>query len=165
LVDTQYFKVLFDYNAWANERILARAEHVPEADYFAEVPGLSFGSLHRTLHHITTGEANWLKRWQISDGGLLPDEEPADFEAVRARTVAVDAALQAFVAGLVEADLHSPITYLGPNGVEYTDPLSLQLAHVVNHGTQYRAEAAVRLTQLGWTPQNIDLTVLLRGLG
>jgi uncharacterized damage-inducible protein DinB len=165
-VSAEYFETLFKYNAWANERVLERAAHVAAEDYFADAAGLSFGSLHGTLAHIASGEATWLRRWD-RDLALdsLPDgEPPTDFETVRVQLCSIDAALRTFVGGLADEDLDGPITYLGPSGIEYTDPLSLQLFHVVNHGTQFRAEAAVRLSQLGLSPENIDLTVVLRRL-
>jgi uncharacterized damage-inducible protein DinB len=36
------------------------------------------------------------------------------------------------------------------------------LAHVVNHGTQSRSEAAVLLTEYGQSPGDLDLILFLR---
>ncbi|MEZ4501511.1 MAG: DinB family protein [Dehalococcoidia bacterium] len=158
---------LYEYNAWANRRILERAAEASEDAYLAEFPGLSFGSLHGTLVHLFDGQLIWLRRWQAAglDGlGPWTIEALPDFEAVAAAAPRLEAALEAHVAALTDADIEGTLTYEAPNGQTYTDPRSLQLVHLVNHGTQFRAEAAVRLTALGLSPGNIDFTVLLRGL-
>ena len=66
----ELFRTLFDYNHWANEKVLGEASQVETAQYYAGVPGLSFGSLHATLVHILVAELVWLPRWQSS----LPPE-------------------------------------------------------------------------------------------
>ena len=44
----EYFKTLYDYNYWANAKILEAAEQVSEAQFTEETPE-SHGSLRATL--------------------------------------------------------------------------------------------------------------------
>ena len=52
--------------------------------------------------------------------------------------------------------------YTNTTGRAFADPLFEMMAHVVNHGTQFRGEAAVGLTALGHSPGNLDLMAFLR---
>ena len=63
-MDTGGFRLLYEYNSWANDAVVEKAAEAPEADYYAASEGLSFGSLHATLVHIFQGELVWFARWQ-----------------------------------------------------------------------------------------------------
>jgi uncharacterized damage-inducible protein DinB len=171
-MDAAYFRVLFDYNGWANERVLARAGELTEAEYSAVRPGLSFGSLHATLAHAFAAEGVWLGRWRGAPltgplanaremGPILETEVPT-LSALRERWQAVEAGLQEFVARLSDAEAQAPLRYVMTDGSAYEHPLAEQLAHLVNHGTQFRSEAAVALTQAGHSPGDLDLIGYLR---
>lgn len=168
-MDRSHFKRLYEYNAWANARILERAAEAATDAYIAEVPGLSFGSLHGTLVHLFDAQAIWLQRWRAPGlaraAASWTTEALPTLEAVAEAVPALEAILEAYVDSLTDAQLDEPVTYQAPNGQTYTDPRCLQLVHLVNHGTQFRSEAAVRLTALGLSPGNIDFSVVLRGLG
>ena len=57
--------------------------------------------------------------------------------------------------------LHS-IDYKTTKGVPHSNVLWQLLAHVVNHGTQFRAEVAVALTVEGHSPGDLDLLLFMR---
>ena len=174
-MDATFFRGLMAYNEWANQRVVERAAAAGEAEYFAPAPGLSFGSLHATLVHVFAAEAVWLGRWRgqplrglLADArrtDLIAEQEVTSFAALQERWRTVKAGLQGFVATLKDEDVRRPVRYEMTDGREFSQPLAEQVAHLVNHGTQFRAEAAVRLTQLGLSPGDIDLMVYLRAQG
>ena len=170
--DADYFRLLLNYNQWANGQIMDRAREASESDYMADVDGLSFGSLHATLIHIMTSEIIWLARW----AGETPPEWVAmvrQSEAIAKSEIPSLAALwdlwrensdrvQSFARTLTGEAIATPLAYRDLSGNESNQPLREQITHVVNHGTQYRAEASVRLTQLGLSPGDMDFVVFAR---
>lgn len=166
-----YFRMLFAYNAWANNRVRGLAATVSERDYFADAPGLSFGSLHATLVHLVIAELVWVARW---DGVAPPErlhdarqsnriaaEEVRTFEELVALWTDVTSRVERFVAQ-GDLDVNATISYTNLAGEPNSQPLGELIAHFINHGTQFRSEAAVRLTQLGASPGDLDLIVFLR---
>jgi uncharacterized damage-inducible protein DinB len=167
-----HYRLLFAYNTWANQRVLEQAARAGEVDYFQPAPGLSFGSLHATLVHILIGELVWLARWQ----GGKPPEAPKDArQASRIAATEIpsfadlrgiwDAELQkqrSFFEGLQDDAIDRPVSYVTQLGEPNVQALSQLMTHVFNHGTQFRTEAAVRLTQLGLSPGDLDLIVYIR---
>lgn len=156
-------RTLYDYNRWANQRSLAAAAALaPEP--FARELGSSFGSVRGTLTHILGAEWTWLERWQ----GRSPAKGPA--EILAAQTVAeleshwarVEAARDAYLAGLTDHDLAQGLSYRSLAGEPFTNPLGILLQHVVNHGTYHRGQITTLLRQLGAKPQATDLVAYAR---
>ncbi len=156
--------LLFAYNTWANHRILAAADGLSAAEYEAVVPGLSHGSIRATLVHALAAEIVWRRRCVegVSPTTLLRAADVPTFAALRERWTAEDAALREGVARLTDEALAAPLAYRTTRGMPMEDVLWQILAHVVNHGTQHRAEAAVALTAFGCSPGDVDLIVYLR---
>lgn len=157
-------QLLFAYNTWANIRILAAAEGLSAAQYTAEVPGLSHGSIRATLVHALGAEIIWRRRCVegVSPMALLRAADVPTFAALRQRWLIEDILLREGVARLTDEALAAPLAYQTTRGAPMTDVLWQILAHVVNHGTQHRAEAAVALTAFGRSPGDVDLIVYLR---
>jgi uncharacterized damage-inducible protein DinB len=155
--------MLFDYSAWANRRILDAAEGLSQEQFTAPA-GLNYGSVRGTLVHILGAEMVWRMRCQegVSPASLPGEDAFPTLAVLRARWEEAEQAWRAFLAGLTDGDLQRIVRYRTTKGVPGENPLWQLLLHVINHGTQHRAEAAITLTQHGCSPGDVDLIVFLR---
>lgn len=154
---THVIRELYDYNAWANARILDTAAALTPAQLLAP-GGTSFESVRDTLVHTMGAQWLYLERWNGRSPRALP--EPAtfgDLAAIRARWAEIERDTQAFVAGLDDTRLAADLAYVNMQDETWTYPLWQQMIHQVNHATQHRSEAAVLLTQRGHSPGWLDL--------
>lgn len=157
-MDLEYFRQLFDYSYWARDRILAQAAKLSSDDY-VRPNGLTYGSLRGIMLHSAWAEAVWLARWrgrprvpQFSEG------EFSTLEMLVQRWRREETMMRAFLTELSDQSLMGNVSYQSSrSGKRYTDPLWQLLAHVVNHATQHRSEAAEALTMLGHSPGDLDL--------
>ncbi len=169
--NADHFRLLLDYSRWANGVILERARQASESDYLAAVEGLSFGSLHATLVHILTSELIWLARWtgdeppqwvvNLRESRISDDDVPSLAELEQVWNPAQERIRELSVA-MTDETLSAPIAYVDLSGNSGDQPLREIITHMVNHGTQYRSEAAVRLTQLGLSPGDLDFVTYVR---
>jgi uncharacterized damage-inducible protein DinB len=153
-------KLLYQYNDWANERILDMAEQVSPEHLSAE-NDFGWGSLRGALVHLMDAEYHW--RVLFESGKHVEDELPENFPdvaAIRVRWVAERQAFWTYFSSLSDDDLLGILTYEAHDGLRQR-VLWHCLAHVVNHGTQHRAECAALLTGFGHSPGNLDFTVFL----
>jgi uncharacterized damage-inducible protein DinB len=155
---------LYDYNYWANERVLAAAANV-SAEQFVAPAGVSHDSLRGALVHVLAAEVVWRKRCQV---GISPSTLPAENEypsldALIQRWREEETAMRAYLASLSDEALYQTVRYTTTKGVPYQNILWNLLVHVVNHGTQFRAEAAVVLTRYGYSPGDLDMLIFFRG--
>ena len=153
--------LLYEYNRWANARILGAAAKISEAQFLApsEFP---HGGLRGTLVHTLFGEWIWRMRWQGSP--LSVRWKPEDFPTIADLTACwreEEMLLMEFVDGLTEERLQAEFDYISTEGNPHRRVLWEAMAHLVNHGTQHRSEAAAMLTNMGHSPGDIDLIVFL----
>jgi uncharacterized damage-inducible protein DinB len=165
-VNREDITLLFDYNYWANSRILDAAGGLTDEQYVTVVPGLSHGSIRATLVHALAAEQIWRRRCLegISPTTLLKEADCSTLEWLRALWTEEEAAMRAGLARLTDEALAARLAYRTTGGRAMEDTLWQLLAHLVNHGTQHRAEAAVALTAFGQSPGDVDLIVYLRSV-
>jgi uncharacterized damage-inducible protein DinB len=152
---------LYEYNYWANERILAAAARVSQ-EQFSVPSAFPFGSLRGTLLHTLDTEFGWRMRCQYNQS--TPDMSEAEFptlDVMKRRWDEEQTTMRAYLAGLQDNDLTSLLRYTIDNGEKRERVLWHCLLHVVNHGTQHRSEAAALLTEYGSSPGDLDFTMFL----
>jgi uncharacterized damage-inducible protein DinB len=153
--------LLFDYNFWANRRLLATAQNLP-ADHFLAPAEFPYGGLRGTLTHILEAEFAWRVRFERGAAvEELPEAEFPTLESVATRWREEENLMRAYLATLREEDLDKPVAYPIDEGKTRERILWHCLVHVVNHGTQHRSEAATLLTRFGHSPGDLDFTVFL----
>jgi len=150
-VRTTDIAYLFAFDRWATRRVLSVIDGLP-----AEVWGATGVVGDRGLGSILVHQLGAHMRWRLGLGGddealgrARPEREPLLSPDALARRWALEwDAMDAWLDTLTDDWLDE----LG-DGV----PMWQMLAHVVNHGTQHRSEAAVILTEAGRSPGDLDM--------
>ena len=147
-MQTSDIHYLFGYDRWATQKVLVAAAGLSSAEWPAGQP---IGT--RTLGEILVHALGAHQRWRngLAQTTLLPRPErespPSGVELIAAWE-AEWRAMDAWLASIDDAWLART-----DEGVTFWQ----MLAHVVNHGTQHRAEAAALLTGLDRSPGDLDM--------
>jgi uncharacterized damage-inducible protein DinB len=155
--------LLYDYNYWANRQILAASKQVSQAQFLVAATQ-NIGSLCGTLVHMLGSEYAWRMLYQQQTLAYFGSLKEADFptcETVEQRWNEEERAMRDYLAHLTDEDLTDYVRYTTPEGAKRERLLWHCLLHVVNHGTQHRSEAAVILTEYGFSPGELDFTAFL----
>lgn len=149
---------LFEYNAWANTRVLGAVEPLSSEEFLRDL-GNSFPSVRDTLAHILSAEWIWLRRWNgESPSAALSVAEFPSVANLKDRFAAVERERHTFLESLSEERLATPFTYRDLAGNPHSLLLVHSLQHVVNHGTYHRGQITTMLRQLGKKPVGTDMS-------
>ncbi len=153
----EIFRLLYDYNAWANHRVLDPCGALTDEQFTRDLHS-SFPSLRDTLVHILGVEWLWLERWQGRSPTALPSAEQfPSLASVRRYEAEIRTNLLRFIAGCTAEHLARPSEYHTTKGVPTSNPLWQSLQHLINHGSYHRGQTAAMLRQLGAVPNSTDL--------
>jgi uncharacterized damage-inducible protein DinB len=144
-------RFLFAYDRWATRRVLHVLDRLDSSAWArANVVGdRGLGSI--LVHHLGASQ-RWRVAFQTEGEGEGPEPEAEPLPTVselRERWEAEWAVVDTWLTTLTD----------GFVGYAYDGvPVWQMLVHVVNHGTQHRAEAAALLTAEGLSPGGLDLS-------
>ncbi|MGH2465048.1 MAG: DinB family protein [Candidatus Limnocylindrales bacterium] len=141
-------RFLFAYDRWATDRVLAACDGIDETTWSAP-NAIGERGLGGILVHALGASQRWRHGLAHSEESPRPEREPLPTVAgLRSAWELEWPALDAWLAGLADDEVAA---------VEDEAPFWQYLAHVANHGTQHRSEAAALLTAAGHSPGDLDM--------
>jgi uncharacterized damage-inducible protein DinB len=148
---------LFDYNVWANHKLMRAVATLPVDDYKRDLQS-SHGSVRGTLVHSLSAEWVWLERWKgVSPTRHIDEGEFPDIVALRDRWAVIEEHRASWLASLKPDAMAQVLAYRGFDGREFAAPLWQLVQHVVNHSTYHRGQVVTLLRQLGAKGVSTDL--------
>lgn len=161
----KHIDLIWNYNYWANKRILARAATLAP-DQVSEKAPYMWNSILTTMAHVLGAEWVWRMRTQegVSPTALLDSASLSTLDLLNTRWAEEEQIMRAYLASLSDNDLDQVIESKNTAGKIFHRPLWQILTHVVNHGTQHRSEVALSLTNFDRSPGNMDITTYLAEL-
>ncbi len=152
------------YNHWANQYVLNFARQLSNEQLHAKL-AYGFGTVFETLVHLMAAEQVWLARWNgHSPEKLTPASNYADLDQLETDWNTVNANLVAYLGALTPERLDSQVTYKDTQGVEFTNPLSFLVWHLMTHNMEHRAQIAAACTEAGLPVGSFNVIHYLRQL-
>ncbi len=141
-------RFLFGYDRWATDRVLMSCAEVDEAVWLAP-NAIDERGLAAIMVHALGAHQRWRHGLSGRSGTPRPERAPLPTVGALHQAWLVEwAAMDAWLTGLDDAAATSLRDGL---------PVWQLLAHLANHGTQHRSEAAVLLTSAGHSPGDLDM--------
>ena len=163
-------KLLYDYNDWADARLLAACAKVSLEQYATSKP-YGHGSLRATMVHIL--DNIWQQRITLQGYYKEPLADETAYDAtelhedafptlamLRERWTIEQQEMRAYLDTLTEETLNSTIRYVIPGAIRERVVWHI-LIDLIIHATQHRSEAAMLLTSYGQSPGDFDFTMSL----
>ncbi|MFZ0520748.1 MAG: DinB family protein [Candidatus Acidiferrales bacterium] len=161
-------QLLFEFDRWANSRVLQAASTLNAEDFTRDLGG-SFRSVRDTLVHIVGSESSWLRCWKepspsaafIDDvwtqheARFDPNAFP-DLAAVQSKWVEIEKEQNDFVNRATTESLGRML----PLGAKQIS-LAHLMQHLANHSSYHRGQIALMMRQLAAEPLATDFAMFL----
>jgi uncharacterized damage-inducible protein DinB len=163
-------KLLYDYNDWADARILAACARVSPEQYATQT-SYGHGGLRATIVHIL--DNLWQQRITLQGYYQEPLADEAAYDATELHEDAFPTLpvlqerwrieqqeMRAYLDTLTEETLNSTIRYVIPGAVRERVVWHV-LVDLILHATQHRSEAAALLTGYGQSLGDFDFILFM----
>lgn len=146
-----HFRLLFDYEKWANRRVLDAIRGASEK-----------GASVRLFAHILAAQEVWLTRLVSLDSSKIAIWPPTTIDECVVRLEHLDGIIDKYLDDLDDESLELELRYKNQHGDEFSNtPLDI-LTHLGFHSQHHRGQIALQLRQLGQEPAVTDFIAFRR---
>lgn len=149
-MNLELIQQLYDYNYAMHRRLWESIVQLTDAQFVEDIP-YSIGSVRNHMVHLNSVDERWLAR--VKQTELPPRTYAEDFKTiaeVHAKYTSVEADILAIIAQLTPADLIRELEYtVRRHTTPRRNTVAQILVHVVNHGTDHRAQVLPILKRMG----------------
>lgn len=140
----KYFLKLYQYNAWANKRVLGTLQRQQVSDE----------KILSLMGHVVAAQFLWLHRIK----GLPPPDVKlwGNYTLEQLVGLAEKAGKEWLDYVAANESFDREMTYKNYVGEPYTNNVEMVMIHLVNHSSYHRAQVAMLLRQKGLEPINTD---------
>lgn len=154
-------RTLFDYNRWANARILSACRELSHDELTRDMR-TSHRSVRGTLVHTMWAEWIWFRRWLgESPKVVFPEEDYASVDVIETQWHDLDRERREFLSIITNDHLKRTFGYENLAGEHWEYSFESAMQHILNHSTYTRGQVTTLLRQLGRTPPTTDFLVFL----
>lgn len=150
----------YDYNIWANERVLQHLRTLPEELFLTEV-NLGFKSMAEVLGHLASADEVWFARIKEEEPPSLAAKSFSSIEQASNHITGLQSRIRQHLTSI--SDFEKRVIYRNTMGQEFQNSISEIIQHVVNHGTYHRGNITTILRYLGHSGIMTDYIAFLRG--
>ena len=147
----EHARSMLAYTIWADNRLLAAAEGIDDAQ---------FGQIAGQLSHMLGTQRYWHANWS---GGAFIEPKLDSYAGALDGYAASHDALRAYADALTDAEWQRTEAWWKQWGYDQTLAVGESITQVFYHGIQHRAEIAVLLSQWGHSPGDLDY-ITYRGM-
>lgn len=158
-----YFRILYRHNYWARDRILDTVAQLPAAKLTE--PYLPHQqTIMSTLTHMLNAETLWRQRLQYpkQQATWAYTNPIADLETLRPIWEDESGKMLRLLDTMPSSWIEKTLRYQSTEGDFFQNSVWSILLQIITHGAAHRAELALTLTQLGYSPGDLDLVLYLR---
>lgn len=148
----KHFRDLFQYNAWANQRILITLEKDDIKD----------SKILTLFSHLLSGQIIWLNRIKELPTSPFPLWEEYRLRELRSMTEESSVNWLSYLDGHKFETFEEMIFYKNSEGNKFENTIREIMTQVLNHSTHHRAQIVTALKDIGVEPPVLDYIVYAR---